>query len=72
MTEYNQYVTAINKIFEYLAKMKTGWNSLDNQNYIESIEEYKEIVINAANNFKNSQKPSSLPTTNNELEELGE
>ena len=37
MNEYNQYVTAINKIFDYLAKMKVGWNSLDNRNYIEKI-----------------------------------
>ena len=34
MSEYKQYVTAINKIFDYLAKMKAGWNSQDNLNYI--------------------------------------
>ena len=36
LSEYNQYVTAINKIFDYLSKMKAGWNSLDNNNYIEN------------------------------------
>ena len=52
MKDYNQYVTAVNKIFDYIAKMKTGWNSLDNINYIESIEEYKQIVIRNAEAFK--------------------
>ena len=33
MSEYNQYVTAVNKIFDYLAKMKAGWSHLDNMNY---------------------------------------
>ncbi len=57
MEEYNQYVSAVNKIFDYLDKMKTGWNSLDNINYIESIEEYKNIVINNAPKFKSSVTP---------------
>ncbi len=35
MSEYNQYVTAINKIFDYLAKLQAGWSSQDNLNYIE-------------------------------------
>ena len=72
MNEYNQYVTAVNKIFDYLSKMKAGWKSLDNSNYIESIEEYKQIVINAAENFK---KPKAAPTPSNKpaenLEVLG-
>ena len=25
-----------NKIFDYLSKMKAGWNNLDNHNYIET------------------------------------
>lgn len=68
MTEYNQYVTAVNKIFEYLKKMQTGWNSLDNSNYIESIEEYKQVVINSAEIFKNTGQNNN---TNKSLEELG-
>ena len=68
MSEYKQYVTAINKIFDYLAKMKAGWNSLDNLNYIESIEEYKTIVANSANLFK-EESPKKLENDN--LEELG-
>ncbi|MBR2828446.1 MAG: hypothetical protein IKE70_04370 [Bacilli bacterium] len=73
MSEYKQYVTAVNKIFEYLAKMKAGWNNLDNINYIESIEEYKEVIINAANYFKSeNKKDSKVNNTTQELEELGE
>lgn len=53
MSDYNAYVTSINKIFDYLSRMKAGWSSLDNKNYIESIEEYKQTVIQNADNFKN-------------------
>ena len=56
MSEYNEYVTAINKIFDYLAKMKAGWNSLDNINYIESIEEYKQVITNSAEEIKQLRK----------------
>lgn len=70
MKEYNQYVTAINKIFDYLAKMKTGWSSLDNLNYIESIEEYKQTVINSAEHFKNNNVINK-GTSSESLEALG-
>ena len=52
MSDYNAYVTSVNKIFDYLSKMKAGWSSLDNKNYIESIEEYKQVVVQNANSFK--------------------
>lgn len=68
MTEYNQYVNAVNKIFDYLAKMKAGWNSPDNYNYIESIEEYKQVVINSAAAFKETADSPKKQAT---LEELG-
>ena len=69
MNEYNQYVTAVNKIFDYLAKMKAGWKSMDNENYIESIEEYKQIVINEAEKFK-KPKAAPAPTNSNPPENL--
>ena len=76
MQEYNQYVTAINKIFDYLEKMKAGWKSMDNENYIGNIEEYKQIVINEAENFKGKQSapaPAQLEETPAEnLEALGD
>ncbi len=72
MSDYNQYITSINKIFDYLAKMKAGWNNLDNLNYIERIEEYKRTVINNADTFintkveKKSNKASNLETLGND------
>ena len=68
MNEYNQYVTTVNKIFDYLEKMKAGWDSLDNLNYIESVEEYKTAVIKYAEVFKT---PKPIPMTG-ELETLGD
>lgn len=77
MSEYKEYVTAVNKIFDYIAKMKAGWNSTDNINYIETIEEYKSVVANSVNLFKNndnnqttSQKTSN-PQQSSGLEALG-
>ena len=67
MSDYNKYVTAINKIFDYLAKMKAGWNSLDNRNYIESIEEYKQVVSNSADLIKNGKiEPEKLEELDND------
>ena len=68
MSEYNEYVTAINKIFDYLAKMKVGWNSLDNKNYIESIEEYKQVITNSAEEIKTTKKKEKVES----LEALGD
>ena len=65
MSDYNAYVTSVNKIFDYLSKMKTGWSSLDNKNYIESIEEYKKVVVQYADAFKQEVKETE------QLEALG-
>ena len=35
MSDYNKYIVAINKIFECLEKMKSGWKNQDNYNYID-------------------------------------
>lgn len=56
MSDYNQYITAVNKIFDYLSKMRVGWNGQDNLNYIASIEEYKQVVINSLSLFKKSSE----------------
>lgn len=61
MSEYNQYITAVNKIFDYLAKMRVGWSGQDNLNYIGSIEEYKQTVINSLGLFKQSGQAPSKP-----------
>ncbi len=63
MNEYNSYVNSINKIFECLNKMKNNWTDQDNLSYIESIEEYKKVVIDSAEVFKNNNtqpQPSRL------------
>lgn len=69
MSDYNKFVTAINKVFDYLNKMKVGWNDQDNLNYIESIEEYKSVVVANANIFKTPQNNDNKKPTN--LEALG-
>jgi len=66
MEEYNQYVTAINTIFDLLEKMKTGWNDIDNKNYIETIEEYKSVVIENAPKFKEKVPESETEALGND------
>lgn len=56
MENYNNYVDAINKIFEYLEVMKKEFNDQDNLNYIASIEEYKDAIISNADLLKNTKK----------------
>ncbi len=67
MDDYNRYVTAVNKIFDYLEKMKAGWNSNDNKNYIDTIDDFKPVVTSRADEFK---KPPTvtLEKTSAELE----
>ena len=52
MNNYNSYVDAINKIFEYLELMKKELDDQNNLNYIESIEEYKNAIISNADLLK--------------------
>ena len=69
MSDYNDYVTAVNKIFDYLTKMRAGWDSQDNISHIENIEEYKRVVVANVETFK---KPAPMPQAqeeNNEPEE---
>ncbi len=65
MTEYEQYVDAVNKIYSYLEMMKTVWTDQDNISYLDNLETYKQVVINNANIFDPNKKTSS------EMEELG-
>ncbi len=65
MTEYEQYVDAVNKIYSYLEMMKTVWTDQDNISYLDNIETYKQVVINNANIFDQNKKAS------NGMEELG-
>lgn len=56
MSEYEQYVDSINKIYGYLEVMKTVWADQDNLSYLENLETYKQIVINNANLFDPNKK----------------
>ena len=57
MQDYNDFLTATNKIFDYVEKMKAGWNSQDNMGYIEKIEELKPAVTGLADEFKKPAAP---------------
>lgn len=57
MSDYNQFVMAINKIFEITAKLKAGWKDQDNINIADSIEESKNTIVEAAKLF-NTQAPT--------------
>lgn len=48
MSDYNKYVTAVNKIFEVAAKLKVNYPDNDNIALIESIEETKSAVVAGA------------------------
>lgn len=65
MSEYEQYVDSINKIYGYLEVMKTVWTDQDNLSYLENLETYKQIVINNANLFDPNKKVQK------KMEELG-
>lgn len=60
MSDYNQFVMAVNKIFEITAKVKAGWKDQDNINIADSIEEAKTTVVEAAKLF-NTQAPPPTP-----------
>ena len=51
MSEYNQYVDAVNIIFEYIENLKLAIIDPDNLSAIENIESYKQIVIANAKLF---------------------
>lgn len=52
MDDYRRYVTAVNKIYDYTEKLKAGWNNLDNKNYVDSIDDFKNIVTSKAELIK--------------------
>ena len=56
MSEYEQYVDSINKIYGYLEVMKTVWTDQDNISYLENLETYKQVVINNANLFEPNKR----------------
>lgn len=60
MSEYNQYVDAVNNIFECISNLKVAIIDQDNLSAIENIESYKQIVIDNAKLFSTVEiKPST-------------
>ena len=64
MSDYKEYVNAINKIFDCVKNMKSKWDNPDNLNYLGKIEDYKSIVI------ETSRKLKQKPNNSKELEAL--
>lgn len=65
MSEYEQYVQSVNRIFEIINRMKSLLPDQDNLSLIENIEQYKQVVITNANLFSNQKVQKS------EVEALG-
>lgn len=63
MSDYDKYGKIINKIFECTNLMKEALPTTDNISYIESIEEYKDDIIEAAKKYTKEK--------NKNMEELG-
>ena len=73
MSDYNKYVLAVNKIFEVIGKIKANYSDKDNLNYIADIEDYKQVVINAANKFSNKKENTMTQQPNmNKLDSVEE
>ncbi len=66
MSDYNQFVLAVNKIFEITARMKQGWNDNDNINIADSIEESKTTVVEAAKLFSTTASSIEGDATSSE------
>lgn len=49
MSDYEKYVTEVNRIFSLLEKLKNNWTNNDNLNFIDDINEFKNVVIGGAN-----------------------
>ena len=65
MSEYNQFVIAVNKVFEITAKIKAGWKNQDNVAAAESIEESQTTVVEASKLFNTQANTSSVTTLQN-------
>ena len=68
MDDYNDYVTAINKIYDYVSRVKAGWNNPDNYANIDKLDEFKSLVAESADEFKKPaaeviEEPPTTPET---------
>lgn len=60
MNNYNEYVNAINKIFELISITKSKIKDIDNINYIDNIEVYKDAVVKEAQVIKDNHSVERL------------
>lgn len=60
MSEYNQYVDAVNNIFECISNLKVAIIDPDNLSAIENIESYKQIVVDNAKMFSTVEVKSNM------------
>ena len=56
MSDYEKYVTEVNRIFSLLEKLKNNWTNNDNLSSIEEINEFKNVVIRGANYLEKKDK----------------
>lgn len=72
MSEYNQYVDAVNKIFEHISNLKLAIMDQDNLSAIENIESFKQIVIDNATMFSTKTNNTVKVEENDDVSEVGE
>lgn len=62
MSDYNQYVDAVNTIFECISNLKVAIIDQDNLSAIENIESFKQIVIDNAKIFSTTSIKETTKT----------
>ncbi len=60
MSDYDKYVTIINTIYDCTNKMRKAYDDSDNISHIDTIDAYKDKVVQLASNYskeKQNQQP---------------
>ncbi len=66
MSDYEKYVTIINTIYDCTSKMREAYDNQDNIAHLDSIDEYKNKVVELAENYSKDKNKKQ------EMESLGE
>ncbi len=66
MSDYEKYETIINTIYDCTSKMREAYDNPDNTAHLDSIDAYKNKVIELAKNYSKDEQPKQ------EMESLGE
>ncbi|MBQ6538732.1 MAG: hypothetical protein IJL76_00440 [Bacilli bacterium] len=67
MSDYEKYVTIINTIYDCTNKMRQAYDNQDNIAHLDSIDEYKNKVVELAENYSKDENNNKQ-----EMETLGE